>query len=352
MLDTLYEETISKITFHPRKCTIEEHFVKLWLQGAKGVGKTFLLYDYISTLTKRDYLYINLEDIRLDYALLEQTLQSFITTKRIDVLILDNFAQQISLPHVNRLLVASALQAPAGFKTLKLYGLDFEEYIAMQRKIQTPEIEFNKFINLGTLPTTPHLRSYERVEFLQNYYRAKLRDNEWLIFKELTNFMGKALSKHQLYQHLKQKMKISKDTLYRLLHHFEQEGYCIFLEEYQSKKDSKYLYFYDFSLPLLFNYKKDFIGRFKNAIFLELRAKYSEVYSYQRIDFYIPKELLVVIATPFIAHEDMIRLMNSISSSLKSLSVARIEFISVSNSFSVNAEGIEIQPFYEWALMQ
>ena len=86
LLEENYEINFSKVNFLERKTKIENK--KTIICGASKVGKSYLVYDFLSKFKNEEYLYIDFFDLRnsnIDKEL--SLLDDFISLKDIKVLV-------------------------------------------------------------------------------------------------------------------------------------------------------------------------------------------------------------------------------------------------------------------------
>jgi predicted AAA+ superfamily ATPase len=90
LLETLYENKINFPVIFERKIKIEENYT--FLYGPKFCGKTFLIYDYLEQNKDKEYLYIDLDDLRNHNDI--NNLQEFIKEKNIKILVIENYHEK------------------------------------------------------------------------------------------------------------------------------------------------------------------------------------------------------------------------------------------------------------------
>ena len=88
-LEACYEINFSKVNFQERKIKITEP--KTIISGAFKTGKSYLIYDFLSTFKPKEYLYIDFSDLRNDIIEIKENLAKFIKMNEISVLVLENF---------------------------------------------------------------------------------------------------------------------------------------------------------------------------------------------------------------------------------------------------------------------
>ena len=103
LLEENYEINFSKVNFLERKTKIENK--KTIICGASKVGKSYLVYDFLSNFKNEEYLYIDFFDLRnsnIDKEL--SLLDDFISLKDIKVLVLENFNNQCKIPNCENII--------------------------------------------------------------------------------------------------------------------------------------------------------------------------------------------------------------------------------------------------------
>lgn len=103
----------------------------------------------------------------------------------------------------------------------------------------------------------------------------------------------------QLFNTLKTKIKISKDIFYERCKTLENNKTIFFLQKYNQEKATKKIYCYNHSFFNAITHNKKFKNEFSNMIFLELNAKYKDLFYLDNIDFYIKSHNLAITAIPF-----------------------------------------------------
>ena len=152
LLEENYEINFSKVNFLERKTKIENK--KTIICGASKVGKSYLVYDFLSNFKNEEYLYIDFFDLRnsnIDKEL--SLLDDFISLKDIKVLVLENFNNQCKIPNCENIILTSQKSIEyKNFKKIELFALDFEEYLLFDNKHQNITQSFNNFLKYGNLP--------------------------------------------------------------------------------------------------------------------------------------------------------------------------------------------------------
>ena len=106
-LEACYEINFSKVNFIERKIKITES--RTIINGASKTGKSYLIYDFLSTFKSKDYLYIDFSDLRNDTIEVRNNLEKFIKMNEIIVLILENFDFTFELPNCENIIISTKI---------------------------------------------------------------------------------------------------------------------------------------------------------------------------------------------------------------------------------------------------
>ncbi len=352
-LETLYETTFKNNTFFDRKINIQNK--KTILYGPRKSGKSHLLIDHLRHYEKGTYLYIDFLDSRIDTALVGENLPLFIKKHSIKLLIIEHFDFSFELPNVEEIVIATNLTCKElrGFTKLTLYPLDFEEFIAFDKKHSNIEHLFNLFANNGTFPQIIQYQESDSYKAVQEMLHIILLDNSYfLIYKKLCELQGTKISLFQVYNALKATMKISKDKLYAITNELINEKLLFLVEKYAQSNASKKVFLIDFTFKNALSFKKDFIRQFENMVFLELVKRHEKIFYEEGIDFYIPEESLAVLCVGFATKEMIEKKLQKLLPTFWALHVKRIEVVTLSSESAQDIEGLSflILPFWEWSL--
>lgn len=351
-LEACYELDFSKITFQERKIKITHP--KTILQGPPKCGKSYLIYDYLCNFDNKDYLYIDLLNLKNEKEEIALHLKSFIQKNKIKVLAIENYAFDFELPNCDSIIITTQKNnSITGFKKLFIQALDFEEYLLHDSKHQNITNSFNSFFKYGNLPEIISYDSLNREKRIQEILKLFCQDNTQLeILQLLLSNIDEKKSIYQLFTTLKKKTKISKDKFYDVCKNYEENKIIFFIEKLNQKKAVKKLYCYNHSFISSISHTKKFKHEFTNMVFLELNNKFEEIYYLDNIDFYIPNNGSIILSIPFF--NDLI--LNSITKKLLNVIVEHdiesITIVTISNTKTFFLQDLEVQiiPFYEWAL--
>ena len=198
-LEACYEINFSKINFIERKIKIEDP--KTIISGASKTGKSYLIYDFLSEFKAKDYIYIDLLDLRNDIEEISQNLAKFIKMNEITVLVIENYNFQFELPSCENIVISMIRpEKIKGFKNLIIGALDFEEYLLHDNKHQNITQSFNIFLKFGNLPELINIEEYKKIQRLQEIIYLQCKDEtQYEIFKILVENIDEKKS-HQYSQ--------------------------------------------------------------------------------------------------------------------------------------------------------
>ncbi|WP_263833944.1 ATP-binding protein [Sulfurospirillum oryzae] len=352
-LQTLYEANFKNSLFFDRKITIGSK--KTILHGPRKSGKSHLIIDHLSHYEKGSYLYIDFSDDRIEPHLVAENLPLFLQKNRIQLLVIEHFDFSFDLPKVEEILITTTFTCKTlqGYEELTLYPLDFEEFISFDKKHSNIEHLFNLFANNGTFPQIVQSVEQDYQRQMQSMLHLILNDaTTFLIYKRLCELQSTKVSLFQIYNHLKAFTKISKDKLYAITAELIDQKLLFFVEKYNQPSSSKKVYPIDFALKDALTFKKDFLKRFENMVFLELIKRGKKVYYEEGIDFYLPEESLAILCVGFATTEAIEIKLQKLLPTFWSLHVKRIEVVTLSSESAKDIEGFSfsIAPFWEWSL--
>lgn len=350
-LENLYPRDFKKSQILDRKVTIDSK--KLYIYGVKNSGKTSILINYLKSLKKESFLYIDFEDFRVNTETLENDLFEFLKRYNIETLAIDNFDFSISLPEIESIILTSnRYQKIENFRVQKLYPLDFEEYLLFNRKAQDTISAFNQFIKDGTFPEIALTPEYQRISKLQSIILTFCKSEfDFYLLRELINHSGYSISNFQIYNSLKRLIKASKDRVYSRVKEFELEGIIYFIDKFNSNYSNRKLYMVDFTLKGVVNFNKNFKKEFENMLFLNLLKRNREIFYLENIEFYIPSLNLATLAMPFASKESILEKLNSISQTLKGLNLTTLKIVTLNFALEFKFENIyvEVVEFHTFA---
>jgi len=350
LLEILHESRVKNLYFYDRKTKIK--YKKMLILGPRKSGKTHLVVDYLQKFDVLDYLYIDFFDQRIDTSeLSHQKLNDFIKKNHIKILALDNFDFSFKIPTCEEIIITTDNKSVKleEYYTVHLYPLDFEEFIAFDKKHFDAEQLFNLFSNKGGLP--------EIVVFNEENYHVKIQKltkdifeskSEFYIFKKFCEMQSTKISLFQIFNQLKTKIKISKDSFYSVSQSLQDRELIFLLKKHKQEKSAKKVYIFDFAIKNGLTIKKDFLKRFENMVFLELYKKEKNLCYSDYIDFYIEDKKEGIICSLFAPLEALEKKMQKAKNSLKSMDIKIISIIK--GSFVQNGIKFTLIPFWDWTL--
>jgi len=351
-LEFCHELEFSKINFIERKIRITHP--KTILIGPPKSGKSYLIFDYLSNFDSKDYIYIDLDDIRNSKEEIINNLEEYVIRNKIKVIVLENFEFDFKIPFCDSVIITTKKdQKLKGFKNLFLNPLDFEEYLLHDKKNQNITHAFNYFLKYGNTPLSLSIPEFKVYEHLQDLIKliSKDKTSEYILRILIINIDEKK-SLNQLFLTLKNQIKISKDKFYEVCKDFEEKKIIYFLPKFNQEKAIKKIYTYNYAFFSAITHKKKFKGELTNLIFLELLKNHKEIFYLDYIDFYIPKNNSAIISIPFFNSNIMQSQLKKIKKVAFENNIDQIYIITVSNNehFFDNKLEINVLPFYEWAL--
>ena len=352
-LEILYETIFKNNLFFDRKKNITQK--KTIVYGPRKSGKTHLIIDHLSHYEKGSFLYIDFSDDRLEIDSLEENLFLFVKKHPIKLLVIEHFDFSFSLPKIDEIILTTIFTCKEleGFSKLTLYPLDFEEFISFDKKHSNIEHIFNLFANHGTFPQIVQYTESDHHRSMQDMLHVILKDETaFLIYKRFCELQSTKVTLFQIYNQLKSTMKISKDKLYAITANLIEQKLLFLVEKQGQPSAAKKVFQVDFALKNALTFKKDFLKRFENMIFLELIKRDKTLFYDDLIDLYLPKEHLAVFCIPFATDEVIQKKMKKLTYTLKSLHVNKVEIITLGNeeSFVLDNISFSMLPFWDWAL--
>ena len=349
LLEEFYKTDIIIEKFHYRKLYIGDESYQL--SGITGSGKTKLVKQYLLSLKKSSYLYVNCEDVRIEVDAFNEQLAPYCLENKIDTLVLDNFTPKFKFVNVSQLILISQIDYNYDFlKPIKLYPLDYEEFLAYEHKYDSTAL--NHFFQLGGFAHMHKVTSDERNTYIQKTLRLTLETQEFEILKYCAKVMAQKVSPFSIYERLKQSMKISKDKLYKSYEALLVKNYIHQLSKLNHPKATKKLYLCDISLKPALSVGKNFGRLFENMIFLELLKHNTECYYDESIEFYLPNNDEIILPMPFAEERALFKKMEAIEEFIFTYQIKKVTVITMSREGGINhpLSEVEMIPFDIWAL--
>ncbi|WP_457596831.1 hypothetical protein [Hydrogenimonas sp.] len=354
-LEALYETTPKAVGFLPRRYEIPAYTCNLC--GPPRSGKTWLLLDYLATLPKKRRLYIDLKDLRIDAASLFDNLQSFIDAHGIETVAIDHFEGDFPLPRCRQCIVVTQTPfAPNPFMPiLPVAPLDFEEFLAFEKRHIHLEHSFSLFLRTGRLPEMAQV--HESLLTLAHHERVRALFPDPLgrrLFAHLARFQGKPVTPHHLYTLVKKEAKISKDRLYETLKSWEARGILSWLPKLDQPKAARRALLFDFALPASMHFEKSLMGQLYTIAAQRMRRLSPEVVWSDTIDLYDPSADHALLLLPFANQPLAAKRVASALGEIDRLKVKRVTILTVSNAFTFRFDRLPVRavPFYEWILQE
>jgi len=349
LLEEFYKMDLHIDKFHDRKVFLDENSYQI--NGIAQSGKTKLLKNYLLSLKKSSYLYINCNDVRIDFNELNITLSQFCIDNKIDVLALDNYKPEINFVNVTQLLITSELHHDIDFlDSIQLYPLDYEEFLAYEHKYDSSAL--NHFFQLGGFPSMHKVYSDTRSIYLQETLTRSLDEIEFDILKLCSKMMSQKVSAFTIYERLKSVRKISKDKLYKSYDSLLSKKYIHTLEKFEHARATKKIYLCDISLKSALTTDKHFGRLFENMVYLELLKSSTQCYYDELIEFYIPNNGEVILCMPFADERALFKKIEQIEAFIFTHSIEKITAITMNREGSIShpLSRVEMLPFDIWAL--
>jgi len=350
LLEEFYKTDTIVDKFHFRKLFLEED-KSYQINGISQSGKTKLVKNYLLSLKKSSYLYINCADIRIDIDELNSKLSLFCNKNKIDTLVLDNYTPNIDVVNVPQLITCSEVEYDLPYLHVeKLYPLDYEEFLAYEHKYDSTAL--NHFFQLGGFPSMHKVNSDERNIYIQKTLKYTLDTMEFDILIFCAKMMAQKISPYSIYERLKQTRKISKDKLYKSFENLSDKNYIHQLQKINHPKATKKIYLCDISLKSALSIDKYFGKLFENMIYLELLKSDKECFYDDGIDFYLPKNDEVILGMPFADERSLFKKMEAVEAFIFTYQVKKVTAVTMSREGSVSHPFSEVEmiPFDIWAI--
>jgi predicted AAA+ superfamily ATPase len=351
LLEEFYKQDLHTGHFVDRKIQLDDESCQI--NGISQCGKTMLIKHYLLSKRKSSYLYIDCDDVRIDEDELNKTLASFCNRHEIATLALDNYRPAVKTPKVTQLITASVVRYPmGGMKSIKLFPLDFEEFLAYEHKFDSTAL--NHFFHLGGFPAMHRIASEERSRYIQTTLQHALNSVEFDLMVIAARMTAQKVSAFMLYERLRSERKISKDMLYKNMDRLIQNGYLHQLAKYDHPRATKKLFLCDITVKNALTTEKHFGRLFENLVYLEMLKRGFELYCDEGIDFYLPLQRRVVLCMPFGNQEMLFKKIESIEGFIITNNIAHVEVVTMGTESSLRHPFVtaEMIPFANWALME
>jgi len=349
LLEEFYKTDLYIDKFHQRKVFIEDKSYQI--NGISQSGKSKLVKNYLLSLKKNSYLYIDCSDIRIDIEKLNSSLASFCNKNRVDVLVLDNYLPLVKFVNVSQLIITSEINyAFDMLDTLQLYPLDYEEFLAYEHKYDSSAL--NHFFQLGGFAHMQKLHADTRSIYIQKMLKYTLNEMEFDILVFCAKIMSQKVSAFTIYERLKQNRKISKDKLYKSFESLNSKRYIHLLEKFNHSRATKKIYLCDTSLKTALTIEKNFGRLFENMVFLELLKSNIECYYDDDVDFYLPNAEEIILCKPFADERSLFKKLESLEAYIFTHSIKKVTAVTMNKEGSISHpfSEVEMLPFDIWAI--
>jgi hypothetical protein len=352
-LEYLFEQSVKKQNIVERKVRVESP--KTQIISPPFVGASSLIFSILNLEPSNSYIYIDLDDYRIDKRLLSLHLDTFCQQHSIKTVAIENFDGSFALPHVAQIIISTLKPLPLdNFDTLYLMPLDFEEFLALDNRYETLDNALSHFLQIGGFPQLIHVASANRHRHMQDLLKRSLNELELEVLNFVAKQMGQKISIFHIFDRLKKDRKLSKDHFYKTFYNLIENRWLLWLEKYAHPKATKKLYLIDFALKGALTFSKNFSQVFESMVFLELKKVGKEVYYDDDIDFYIPDEDRVIITLPFATEKSLFTLMEKIEGWLITHGVQKMEVVTMNSESQLNHPFLKVEmiPFTRWALIE
>ena len=389
------------------------------LIGVRRCGKTSILYEMINklshTIEKTKILFLNFEDERLELDADELDLilqscrelypqqnlnecyfffdeiQNITGWEKFVRRLYDTISKNIYVTGSNSKLLSSEIATSLRGRTLsyEVYPLSFSEYLSFKdikvdlyssKSLAYIKNAQEKFLKDGAFPETLFLEEQYKNKTLQEYFnvllykdlaeRYNISNTVALKFflKRIIASSTKQISINKIYNELKSSgIKIGKNSLYDFLDYVQNIYLALTLHRYDKSLTNKELgekkiYSIDIGLNNATEFKfSDDIGKsLENAVFLELKRNFSEIFYYSdsssECDFIVHEQNKITQAlqvTYDMSSEDTKnREIKGLVGACKNLNLNRGTIITFDSEYEFIENGIEIKliPFYKWVI--
>lgn len=376
------------------------------ITGLRRVGKSTLLAQIARKFLKNSFYFVNFEDERLlnfqvaDFDLLHETLISLFGEKKVflfdeiqNVPEWERFVRRLHdqgykfiVTGSNASLLSQELGTRLTGRSLRvdLFPFSFREFLEF-KQAKIPDLKIltirqkgnlqklvNEYLVSGGIPDalkypelSIHKTLYDDVLFRDIATRHKLENIKSL--QELAFYLISNISSLVSFNKLKGLLKLgSVNTVISYIGYLENSWLFSTINKYaysvkEQQIAAKKLYCIDTGLATSvgFSFSKNKGKLMENAVYLQLRRKYQDIYYYKtnqdgEVDFFLPKEeMLIQVAQKFDMPEMQEREQGALIASRKELKKAkRLVIVTESKRQELEIEGLKIlvMPLYEWLL--
>ena len=352
ILDKLFSTSYPLDTFYERKLKLPLN-KSFFLYGARGVGKSTLIFNYMNSLPKNSYLYIDCQDPIFILEELDSTaLSNFLKEEKIKTLILDHYFEGFleDIPKVEQLIIASKDNLDINLPKYHLFPLNFEEFLNFSKNPLNLSSAFNSYTKKGSLPKFAKAININSAH--KEFFFEKFETQEGKVMLILALFQAKVTTPHQIYQIAKEYFKISKDWLYKTIKNFTNEGIIYQIPTLQ-KGFGKKVILYDFAFSNYLNKYQTFIATLDSIVAMALiKHRFEILCTTNPLGYIIKDTNSFVVVSPFDSQESFwLKAQNNFGFYSK-LNIDEITVVTVSNQYSFKIKNITFNaiPFYEWSI--
>jgi len=352
LIESFYNISVQNTVFYPRKLTLPQEG-SFHLHGARGVGKSHLVIEYLQDLPEASWLYLDCQDPIFALEDIDSAhLGAFLHEERIETLVLDHYYEGFleALPDIAQLIIVSRLPMPAlELPSLELYGLDYEEFLSFDRD-NSPTHSFNRFLKVGTLPAMARRELTALDATLRPFFFASFDEDESRLILILARYSGHRITTHQLYTQAKESFRISKDRVYRTVKRFEEEKLIFFIDD-TAGKGARKMILYDYALARYLTKEQPFVVTFDTLIALALLKHGFDFTTLGNRGYLMGDEF--ILPSPFETEEQAWTNAYNRMSLYRKHTIRHTWIVTVSNRYRFELGGIVFEgiPFYEWSIV-
>lgn len=374
------------------------------ITGLRRAGKSTLLAQIAVKYLKNKYYFVNFEDERLlnfkvsDFDLLHETLIGLFGERKIflfdeiqNVPEWERFVRRLHDQGYKFIVTgsnASLLSQELGTRLtgrsirVELFPFSFREFLNF-KKIEIPDLKVltskqksqliklaDEYISLGGIPDSLKYPKLEIRKMLYNdvLYRdivARYNLDNVKSLKDLAFFLASNISSLISFNKLKDFLKLgSVNTVKSYIDYLENSWLFFVVNKYaysvkEQQIAAKKIYSIDTGLikSVGFSFSENNGKLMENAVYLQLRRKYQDIYYYKtaqdyEVDFFLPKENILIQATHNFDNQETrdreIRAL--IAAGQEQKKVARMIMVTNRDKEIIKQEKLEIKvmPLYEW----
>jgi len=353
LLEYFHDRNNEINNYQQRKFTLP-NTKRVLLYGLPASGKTSMVLDYLMNHDPEVSLYLDFKDPKFQFRdMMEEDVNGFVEANAITLLILDHYEHEYfeELPEVETLIIVSSTYYNYGtsFSYLNLPLLDYEEFFSFHKRGTQTQI-FNLFLRQGTLPQLA-TQNVPKEQLFLTFIKSHFSESEQKLLNVLAYFNGATVTTFQIYTHAKERYKISKDLIYRQIKNFQEQGIISFVEEVQSPKQKKLLFF-DFALAKYLTLSQGFQRQFDTMIALSL-LKHNVPFKALGVTGYLTHLNHLITPAPFESEEIFWKKAHNKFTSYKKAKVKKVVIVTVNAQYEFEIEKIKFEalPFYEWVVI-